>query len=230
MNTDSRPRLGIVGALAVLVATAAAAATLPTEGVAAWLLLLNLMALWLAPAALRRMAGPQTLLILLLLGGASWLGQTLAGSAEAPDPAALALHIVMRVGAMLLALGLVAYSLPLEQFAAGLERLGLKGFGFALGVAVNSLPVALRTLHDTRRALKLRRPWARGRLRAWRLAATTVVARMLGAAEDTVAAAQARGYDPRRRTNPPVAVGAGDIVLAAVSLAVVTGCAWFALL
>ncbi len=175
-----RDRQGIVSGLAILAASFTVASVLPTAGVAGFALVLVALSAWLAPDALRRMAGWRVLAILVLLGGVSWLGQSIVAAAGSPGqvgPAALALHIVMRVGVILLAVGLVAYSLPLEQFAAGLERLGLRNFGFAMGVAVNALPVALATLQQTWRALKLRRPYAKGRLHAWRLAATTVSCR-----------------------------------------------------
>ncbi len=226
-----RDRQGIVSGLAILAASFTVASVLPTAGVAGFALVLVALSAWLAPDALRRMAGWRVLAVLVLLGGVSWLGQSIAAAAGAPGqvgPAALALHIVMRVGLILLAVGLVAYSLPLEQFAAGLERLGLRNFGFAMGVAVNALPVALATLQQTWRALKLRRPYAKGRLHAWRLAATTVVAHMLTVAEDTVAAAMARGYDPDRRRKLPVLVTGLDAVFATSAAIVIAYCVYWA--
>ena len=228
---DRPARQGLLGALAILAATFAVASTLPTVGVAAFALALGGLSAWLAPGALRRMAGWRVLTILLLLGGVSWLGQALAAQAGAPgevSPAAMALHIVMRVGTILLAVGLVAHSLPLEQFAAGMERVGLKNFGFAMGVAVNSLPLAQRSLRQVWRALRLRRPYARGRPHAWRLAATTVATRMLTSAEDTTAVAQARGYDPARAQRMPLTLTALDVALAVGAIVIVAACVYYA--
>ncbi|HUS81590.1 MAG TPA: energy-coupling factor transporter transmembrane component T [Armatimonadota bacterium] len=222
-----RPRQGIIGALAVLAATLVVVATLPTAGVASYAILLVGVSAWVAPAALRRMAGWRVLAVLLALGAVSWLGSSLAaasGAAAGEPPAALALHIVLRVGVILLAVGLVACSVPPDQFAAGLERLGLRGFGFALGVAANSLPLALESLRRTWWAVRLRRPYARGRLHAMRLAATTVITHLLVSADDTVASAMARGYDPARRSTPPVVVTGLDLGLAAAAVAIIALC------
>jgi energy-coupling factor transporter transmembrane protein EcfT len=221
---SSGHRLGIVSALALLAATFCVASLLPTLGVAAFALVLVVVSAWLAPEALRRLAGWRVLVVLLLLGGVSYLGAQLgaaAGEASGWDPLSLALHIVMRVGTILLAVGLVAYSLPLEQFAGALERLGMKSFGFAFGVAVNSLPLALRVVRQTYHAVRLRRALSSGRLRALRLAGTTVVANMLAAADDTVAAAMARGYDPEKQQRRPLPLTSLDAVFAIVAGAII---------
>jgi len=218
------PRLGMVSALAVLAATVCAASMLPTLGVAAYALVLVATSAWLAPEALRRIAGWRVLLVVLSLGALSYLGAHLGAAVEQPgawSPLSLALHIVMRVATILLAVGLIAYSLPLEQFAAAMERIGLKNFGFAFGVAVNSLPLAGRTLKRTYHALRLRRAFSTGRLRALRLAATTVVANMLSAADQTVAAAMARGYDPANQQRRPLAVTGLDIIFAIVAALII---------
>ena len=218
------PRLGTVSALAVLAATLCVAGMLPTLGVAAYALLLVATSAWLAPEALRRIAGWRVLLVVLSLGALSYLGAHLGAAVEQPgawSPMSLALHIVMRVATILLAVGLIAYSLPLEQFAAAMERIGLKNFGFAFGVAVNSLPLAGRTLKQTYHALRLRRAFSTGRLRALRLAATTVVANMLAAADQTVAAAMARGYDPEKQQRRPLPLTSLDAVFAIVAGAII---------
>ncbi len=218
------PRLGVVSALAILAATLCVASILPTLGVAAFAVLLVAASAWLAPEALRRIAGWRVLLTVLSLGAASYLGAHLGAAAGQPgpwSPLSFALHIVMRVAIILLAVGLIAYSLPLEQFVAGMERLGLKNFGFAFGVAVNSLPLAGRTIRQTYHAVRLRRAFSTGRLRALRLAATTVVTNMLSAADETVAAAMARGYDPAKQQSRSLAVTGLDIALAIVAAVII---------
>ena len=223
-------RLGVMGAVAILAATFWVASVLPTLGVAAFAILLVAASAWLAPEALRRLAGWRALAVVLSLGAVSYLGAHLgggAGPAGVWSPLSLALHIVMRVAIILLAVGLIAYSLPLEQFAAATERLGLKSFGFAFGVAVNSLPLAGRVVKQTYHALRLRRALSSGRLRAVRLAATTVVANMLAAADETVAAALARGYDPARPQRRPLIVTGADAGCALVATVVIALCIYW---
>ena len=94
-------------------------------------------------------------------------------------------------------------SMPPSDVVDLFEGMGLKGLGFALGVALNLLSVLREVIETTYHTLRLRgglrRPWM-----ALRLFLVTVISNALRYGDDVVVAASARGFDPatRRRAMP----------------------------
>ena len=99
-------------------------------------------------------------------------------------------QMALRAVAIVTAVAGFAGSLSLSELAGLLERVGLKGLGFAFGVAVNMLPAIQDTAAVSYQALRLRGGFRRQRLRALRLLLVTVVVNSLRRAEDTVLAAE----------------------------------------
>jgi len=103
------------------------------------------------------------------------------------------------------------FSAHVTPFAVArlLERLGLNGLGFALGLALNALPAAVRAVDESWQALRLRgglrRPWWPG-LRLFMVNATV---RVVCQGEEVLQAAQLRGHGvirPKRAPRSPLRV------------------------
>lgn len=157
----------------------------------------------LAPAAL--WGGPRDWRL-------GWLALSSAGLAVGAQMALRALAIVVGVAGF-------AATVSVSELAGLLERAGLKGLGFALGVAFNMLPVVEENLTNAYQALRMRGGFRRQRLRALRLLLVTVIAGSLRNADDIVSAADARAFSIERARPMPLRWQRGDVALAALLLA-----------
>ena len=153
----------------------------------------------------------------LLLAGLALAGAAagVGGSGRQPMGAlGLPLRMVARALAVLLAADTFAGRVSVSDLAALGEGAGLGGLSFALGVAMNTLPVLERTASRVWMALRLRggpgrRPW-----RAFSRLVVTVLALSLGRAQETVEAAEARGFSPGSAPRKRPACQGGDLGLA----------------
>ncbi|MCL6429414.1 MAG: hypothetical protein K6V36_00970 [Anaerolineae bacterium] len=153
----------------------------------------------------------------LLLAGLALVGAAAGGwGSGRPLQSALELplRMVARALAVLLAADTFAGRVPVSDLAALGEGAGLGGLSFALGVAMNTLPVLERTAGRVWMALRLRgglgrRPW-----RACSRLALTILALSLGRAQEIVEAAEARAFSPGRASVKGSAWKSGDLGLA----------------
>lgn len=114
--------------------------------------------------------------------------------------AGLMLGLSMLVRAITIAVAAAGFSatVSIRELADTLEGAGLRGLGFALGVAIHSVPQAHDVWTTTARAFRLRGGFRASWWRHGRLLLVTVVSTMLRRADETVAAAQARAFSPDR--------------------------------
>jgi len=128
-------------------------------------------------------------------------------------------QMALRALAIIIAVTGFAASVSVNEAGGVLERAGLKGLGFAVGVAVNMLPTLADTSANAYHAMRLRGGWRRWRLQPVRLLLVTMVANSLRHADDIVHAAEARAFAVgRRRALPPLWRGR-DLALAVGLLA-----------
>ena len=146
-----------------------------------------------------------------------------------PSWAGLANGLVMALRTIAIVVAVTGFtaSVSVSELAGLMERVGFKGLGFALGVAMNMLPIVQETAATTFHALRLRGGFRRQRLQAVRLLLVTIVVNSLHHADDIVGAAEARAFSvtstrpmswKRRPADPLIAVGllaiAGIVLLA----------------
>jgi energy-coupling factor transporter transmembrane protein EcfT len=112
-----------------------------------------------------------------------------------------------------------AATVPVGDLAGLMERAGLKGLGFALGVAVNMLPTVQETVTNAYQALRLRGGFRRQRLQAVRFLLVTVVVNSLRHADDIVNAAEARAFAADRVWLRPIVWRRGDVAVAGILVA-----------
>jgi len=131
------------------------------------------------------------------------------------------LEMAGRAFTLALAFNLGVGALSLSEIVAVFDRLGLRGLGFATGLAMNLLgtlqEMATVTLQTIRLRGGLRRPWM-----ALRLFLITTVANTLRYRDEIVSAASARAFDPNKSPALPLPLRWGDLWLT-VALAGYTG-------
>lgn len=123
-------------------------------------------------------------------------------------------QIMLRIVVVLVSVDGFTSSVDIASIAGLLERFGLRGLGFSMGVALNLLPslqtAALNTWHSL---------WMRGGLRAqrWRgirLLLLTIITNALRRTEEIALAAEGRAFCPEQSRAMPLRAGSLDRVVA----------------
>ena len=131
------------------------------------------------------------------------------------------LEMAGRAFTLTLGVGLGLSTLSLSNVVAVFDRLGLRGLGFATGLAVNLLGTLQEMATVTLQTIWLRggmqRPWT-----ALRLFLVTVVANALRYGDEAANAAAVRAFNPNEGQVTPLPLRRADIWLAA-ALAVCSG-------
>jgi energy-coupling factor transporter transmembrane protein EcfT len=222
-STGARWRLGTLGHLSCLAfALALAVAATGTRLVLA-ALPIGLLALVFHPGGFRSLASRRVWVILalifipavLVIGPAD---MTLWGVPLSHEGIAAGAQMALRALLIIIAVTGFAASVSVNEASGLLERAGLKGLGFAFGVAVNMLPTLADTAANAYHAMRLRGGFRRQRLRSGRLLLVTLVANSLRHADDIVNAAQARAFAVDRARPLPLLWRRSDLALSAVLL------------
>jgi energy-coupling factor transporter transmembrane protein EcfT len=217
--------LGIAGQVALLsgvLALVMLASRPLLPAVAALCILLTLAGF--QPPEPRRLLHPRRLLLLLLLAlpplfllgprNAHW--HRLHYSATG---AATAMQIALRFTVVMLAVEGFTRTLSISELAGFLERLGLRGLGFSLGVALNLLPALQNSSQTTWHALQMRGGLRKQKRRALSYLVITILSNTLRRAEAIALAAEARAFTPQRARAWPITRRPLDKWLAASLLA-----------
>lgn len=191
--------VGNSGRLLAFLFTLGLAATAAQWRALAALGLATVLALLLSREAFRRVAVDRTwpVLSVVAVGLGALIGERdlqLWFFSLSSSGLSLGLQMTIRAITILLAVQTLTTSVSPSAVASVLERVGFKGLGFALGVAVNALPIVQHNFQDALTALRLRGGFRRRRLYALRLLLLTSIVNSVRNAEDIVAAAEARGF------------------------------------
>ena len=137
---------------------------------------------------------------------------------------AAGLGMALRAAVLMLAFGTTLGALTISQLMALFERAGLRGLGFALGVAVNLTTALQEVVAAAYHTIRLRGGWRRP-IQNTPLFLVTVIANALRYGDDVVKSAAARAFDPNASLAPRGRHGASpwDRLFAA-GLAVVAAC------
>jgi energy-coupling factor transporter transmembrane protein EcfT len=173
----------------------------------------------LYPSALRRLIQPRWLLILLslfLVNVFFGAGQTekdlpILGMTFSSAAVFNGIQMVLRAAVILLDADGLSASVDITQVAGLIERGGLRGLGFSIGVAVNLLPdlrqSSLNAWHSLKMRGGLRARWGRG----LQLLVLTVLTNALRHSEEIVLAAEARAFRPELSRTAPLQRGTLDL-------------------
>jgi len=126
--------------------------------------------------------------------------------------------MALRAATLMLAFGVSVAALSVAQVMRLFEGLGIRGLGFALGVALNLGPTLRETVEAAYHTLRLRGGLRRP-IQTARLFLITVVANALRYGDDVVRAASARAFDPAAAT------GRGEPIMGQADRAFIAGLA-----
>jgi energy-coupling factor transporter transmembrane protein EcfT len=185
-----------------------------------------LVALVLYPAALRRMLRLRWFFLLgsLVLVNGFWMGEAdvqIWGMPLSWTGLEAGMRMASRAAVILVAVDGFSSSVDISEVAGLLERLGLPGLGFSLGVAVNLLPSLRETSAITWRSLCMRGGFRHRRWRALQLFLVTIMANALRRGEEIALAAEARAYSPDHTRTLSLKSGRLDRWILAVGLVVI---------
>lgn len=202
--------VGDAGRLLAFAGTVLVAAASPDGRAFEALALAGLLAILLSPEALKRVARDRILppLAVVSVGIGAMVGHSdlsLGPLALSSQGLFLGLQMMARALAILLAVYTLTTRLSISTMSDLFERIGFRGMGFALGVAVNALPLAQRNFQDVMTALRLRGGFRRRWWRALKLLLLTTIVNSVNHAGEIVAAAESRAFSVEgRRLNPIV--------------------------
>jgi energy-coupling factor transporter transmembrane protein EcfT len=137
----------------------------------------------------------------------------------------MGLWMALRALCLTVAFSVALSALSVSEMARLFETVGLKGLGFALGVALNLLPTLQENATAAYYTLHLRGGFRRRPCQALKLFLITVIANALRHSDDVVNAAAARAFEPTVRRGEPVRFQRADGLLAVTLLSLGVGLA-----
>ncbi len=183
----------------------------------------------LHPRMLKRLLQPRWLVLLLVL----FLLNMLFGVGKADmrllgfpfSSANLIAGAQMSLCAMLIlvAADSLSASVDITEVAGLLERLGLHGLGFSIGVATNLLPNLRQSARDAWHSLRMRGGLRARWLRGLQLLLITILANAIRHSEEIVLAAEARAFTPERSRAASIRIGRLDWWLIPAGVASLAG-------
>ena len=129
------------------------------------------------------------------------------------------LWMALRAVSVALAVGGFAYAVSADEMARLFEMAGLRGLGFAVGVAFNMLPTLEETARNVYEAMRLRGGFRQERLQALRMLLVTIVVNALRRGEEVVEAAEARAFRPDGPRREPLPFTRVDLAMIALLIA-----------
>ena len=226
-----RSDIGTVGYLAIFAFSIGAVMLAPPRFLP-WAAGAALLAgLWVYPQAFRSLMRLRWLVMIALLAlpPVFLVGQTdrtLLGIAYSSAGVTSAVQIALRIWVVLVAVQGFTSSVDISSLAGLLERAGLRGLGFSLGVALNLLPSLLQSVHNAWRSLWMRGGLRKQRWRGLRLLAVTILAGALNRAEEIALAAEVRAFSPQHARSLPIKRGMLDWAIVALGIIGILSLVW----
>jgi energy-coupling factor transporter transmembrane protein EcfT len=160
-------------------------------------------------------------MLLLSLPPIFFLGEidrSLFGVGYSSEGLTAGLQIALRFIVVLIAINGLTGSVEITAIAGLLERVGMQGLGFSMGVALNLLPSLRQSSINAWHSLWMRGGLRRQRWRGLRLLIFSIVTNALRRAEEIALAAEARAFSPERSRALPITVGKIDWILLFLAL------------
>jgi energy-coupling factor transporter transmembrane protein EcfT len=185
------------------------------------------VALILYPFAFKQVIHWRWLLLMLLLSAPAIfligeLDREFIGIPYSSEGLLAGFQIGCRFVIVLIAVEAFTCSVDIPAIGGLLERVGMQGLGFSIGVALNLVPSLQNASRNTWQSLwmrgGLRRKWMRG----LKLLAVTIISNAIRQAEEIALAAETRAFSPEKSRPLPIQRGQIDwipIVLGIVCIA-----------
>lgn len=211
VRRQTRLQLGPIGHLGIFLWTLILLMLMPMPWLVATAVLAMLLFVVVYPHSLRRILRLRFLLMLALLAlpPLFWMAE---------DGPQTALQIGLRFVVALTAVDGFTHAVDITQIAGLLERIGLRGLGFSLGVALNLLPSLQQSSHHAWQSLRMRGGLRQKKWRGLRLLAVAVVVNALRRSEEIALAAEARAFSPDQYRPAPLPMSLLDAAIAIAPL------------
>lgn len=211
-------RLGTPGFLVIFAWSLAVIMLTPARHLLAAGIACLLLAAVVHPHSFRRLVRLSWLLMLTLLAlpPVFFLGtpdRHLGGLAYSSQGLLSGLQILLRLLVVLLAVAGFTSAVDIASIAGLLERFGLRGLGFSMGVALNLLPSLQSSAANTWHSLWMRGGLRRQRWRGLQLLLLTIITNALRRTEEIALAAEGRAFSPEISRTMPVRRGKLDLWL-----------------
>jgi len=141
------------------------------------------------------------------------MNQTFMGIPYSSEGAGISLQIFLRIIVVLVSVDGFTNAIDISTIGNLFERIGFRGLGFTMGIALNLLPSLERAAINTWQSL-----WMRGGLRKkrWlgiRLLLVTIITNALNRTEQIALAADGRAFDPSEWRPIPLQKGSLDLLV-----------------
>lgn len=206
---------GIVGRLGVFVWSLAMVTLVPANRLPLATALCLVAAVLVHPRAIKRAFSIYRLVFLALMalppmfflesGGFMVLGLEIS-----QQGLVLAMQIVLRFVVIVVSVDGFTSFVDISAIAGLLERFGLRGLGFSLGVALNLLPSFRRSAINAWDSLLMRGGFRKQRWLAIQLLLTTIVSNAIRRAEDISLAAESRAFSLENTWSVPIDISPQD--------------------
>jgi energy-coupling factor transporter transmembrane protein EcfT len=208
-------KLGTIGYLAIFAWSLGMVMLAPVERLLLAGGLCILVAALAYPGSFRRLMRPRWLgmIALLALPPVFFLGvldRTLWFIQYSSEGLASSLQIMLRIIVVLVTVDGFTSSVDIASIAGLLERLGLRGLGFSVGVALNLLPSLQTAALNTWHSLWMRGGLRKQRWRGIRLLLLTIITNALRRTEEIALAAEGRAFSPEQSRAIPLRPGSLD--------------------
>ena len=218
-------KLGTVGYLAIFAWSLGMVMLTPAQGLPLAGGLCFLVAAIIYPRSFRRLMRPRWLVMIALLAlpPVFFLGEqdrSLWGIPYSSEGLVSSLQIMLRVIVVLVSVDGFTSSVDIASIAGLLERFGLRGLGFSMGVALNLLPSLQTAALSTWHSLWMRGGLRKQRWRGVRLLLLTIITNALRRTDEIALAAEGRAFSPEQSRAMPLRAGSLDwvVVIGAVVL------------
>jgi energy-coupling factor transporter transmembrane protein EcfT len=138
------------------------------------------------------------------------LDRSLLGISYSSQGLVSSLQILLRIVVVLITVDGFTSSVDIASIAGLLERFGLRGLGFSMGVALNLLPSLQTSALNTWHSLWMRGGLRRQRWRGIRLLLLTIISNALRRTEEIALAAEGRAFCPQQCRAMPLRMGSLD--------------------
>ena len=234
-NLSSTTRVGTLGHMAVFAWLLCLSVLAPGERVPLVAgLCLTVIVLFYPDAASRliwpggRLRIGLVLLLAAIFAGSLWVGSgehelDSRGTGFPSEGFITGVRMVLRALMVLLAVSGLSGAVDIGQLAGLFERIGFRGLGFSLGVAINLLPSLSHSFLTAWQSIRMRGGLRERRWRAMKLLLITVIGNALRRSREIALAAEARAFRPDRIR--PLALKKGSLDAWIVGLGLLSGLA-----
>lgn len=218
------PKVGTTGHLTIFVWSLGLMVLTPQGYIHIAAAICMVVAVLVFPLPLRRLVNIRWLILLMLLAVPpifliGEVDRSLWGVGYSEEGFKAGLQIALRFIVVVVVVNGFTAAEDIAAIAGLLERFGLQGLGFSMGVALNLLPSLQQSSMNAWHSLWMRGGLRRKRWRGLQLLIFTVVTNALRRAEEITLAAEARAFSPERSRALPVTMGIWDWPIFVTALA-----------